>query len=59
MIAVMLRGIQSRAGASAWIRSPIGKVKPIRYVVVTCLQRRGEAGRRDVERSPDIHYSVA
>jgi hypothetical protein len=27
--------------------------------VVTCLQRRGEVGHRDVERSPVIHASVA
>jgi hypothetical protein len=55
----MLRGTRNRAEASAWIRYRIGKVKPIRYVVVTYRQTREREGRRDVERSPVIHASVA
>jgi hypothetical protein len=51
----MLRGTQRWAEASAWIRYRIGKVKPIRYVVVTCLQMREREGHRDVEAAGHAH----
>jgi hypothetical protein len=59
MIAETHPGIHVAAEALAWIRSPIGKVKPIRSVVVTYRQRKGEVGHRDVERCPVIVRSVA
>jgi hypothetical protein len=43
----MLRGTRSRAEASAWTRSPIGKAKPIRYVVVTYLQSNAKVVQLD------------
>jgi hypothetical protein len=59
MIAETHPGIHVVAEALEWIRSPIGKVKPIRSAVVTYRQRKGEVGHRDVERCPVIVRSVA
>jgi hypothetical protein len=59
MIVVTHPGIHVAAEALAWIRSPIGKVRPTESVVVTYLQRKGEVGHRDVERCPVIVRSVA
>jgi hypothetical protein len=51
----MLRGIQSRAEASAWIRYRTMKVVPTPSVAATYRLRKGREGHRDVEAAGHAH----